>query len=364
MFIKSINLQNFRSFSKREFKFSKATTLIFGPNASGKTNLLEAIYLLAAGKSFRADLESEMISYGQELSRIKGQIIKGGEEEVGLEIILTTGTVQNEKVAHKKWLINGVSKRQADFVGNLRVVYFGPEDLELVTDSPSMRRKFLDLVLIQVDREYGRAALSYEKGLRARNKVLDAIRETGAPRTQLFFWDQLLIKNGDLITKRREELIGFINNLQLSAFSKQLGVFHLEYDKSVISPQRLEQYKEEEVLAGATLVGPHRDDFRFEIRSASRRTKLEIRRNLSAYGSRGEQRLAILWLKICELAFVKEKSGELPVLLLDDIFSELDKNHRKIVWEVVGDQQTVITTADIAQIEKKRLEKVEIIELG
>lgn len=345
--------------------------MIFGPNAVGKTNLFEAIYLLATGKSFRADLESEMISYGQELARVKGQVIK--KEKVDLEIVLTTGMVQNEEVAKKKCLINGVPKRQTDFIGNLRVVYFGPEDLELVTNSPSIRRKFLDLVLTQIDREYLRASLSYEKGLRARNKVLEAIRETGAPRTQLFFWDQLLIRNGEQITQKREEFIESINNFRPQTFPtssrpkrsfERVSNFQLkvEYDKSVISPARLEQYKEEEVVAGATLVGPHRDDFKVTIDDSTSKT-LGQRRDLSVFGSRGEQRLAILWLKLCERAFVKEKTGELPILLLDDIFSELDKGHRQMVWGVVGDQQTIITTTDIGQIEPEWRGKVEMIKL-
>lgn len=330
--------------------------MIVGPNAVGKTNLLEAIYLLTTGKSFRADLESEMINYGQELARVGGQVIKKDKEKVDLEIVLTTGTVQNEKVARKKCLVNGVAKRQTEFIGNLKAVYFGPEDLELVTDSPSVRRKFLDLVLTQIDREYVRAALSYEKGLRARNKVLEAIRETGAPRTQLFFWDQLLIRNGELMTKKREEFIDFVNNLPSPIGNLR---FNLEYDKSIISPARLEQYKEEELMAGATLVGPHRDNFKFQISNI----KYQISRDLSAYGSRGEQRLAILWLRLCELAFIKEKSGELPILLLDDIFSELDKDYREMVWGVVGNQQTIITTADVAQVEKEKFKRSEIIEL-
>jgi len=329
---------------------------------------------LATAKSFRADLESEMIGYGKEIARATGEIEgHGGKEK--LEIILTTGMLQNEKVARKKCLVNGVAKRQMDFIGQLRAVYFGPEDLELVTDSPSTRRKYLDMVLTQVDREYTRALLSYEKGLRARNKVLEAIRETGAPRSQLYFWDQLLIKNGELMTKKREEFIEFINKYQsfgglpstpstsLRTSSLRTGSFQyrLEYDKSVISTQRLEQYKEEEVAAGATLVGPHRDDWKILMGDLS--GKEDIGKDISAYGSRGEQRLAILWLKLCELAFIKETTDELPVLLLDDIFSELDKEHRETVWDLVGNQQTIITTADIEQIDKENRLKTELIEL-
>lgn len=366
MILKHLQLQNFRSYSKKEFNFSDKTTLVVGSNASGKTNLLEAIYLLATAKSFRADLESEMISYGSQLSAVNCWL----SDDERLEIVLTSGEVIGRKVAKKLCKVNGVNKRQADFMGNLRAVYFGPEDLELVTDSPSTRRKYLEMVLSQTDREYARASLSYEKGLRSRNKVLEAIREVGVPRNQLYFWDQLLIKNGELITRKREEFINAVNNyhlvpfgefLQKTAANSELGNFQMEYDKSVISAQRLEQYKEEEVAAGATLVGPHRDDWKILMGDLT--GKEDVGKDISAFGSRGEQRLAILWLKLCELAFIKEKSGELPVLLLDDIFSELDKEHRETVWSLVGNQQTIITTADIEQIEPKWRKKTEIIEL-
>jgi len=378
MILKSLGLQNFRNYSQKEFIFSPGTTLVVGPNASGKTNLLEAIFLLATGKSFRAELESEMIGYNRQMSNVKCQMSNGDV----LELILTRGEINGEKTAKKICKINGVNKRLGDFVGNLRVVYFGPEDLELVTNSPAIRRRYLDMVLSQVDREYARASLSYEKGLRARNKVLEAIRETGAPRTQLYFWDQLLIKNGELITKKREELIEFFNKYQYpistNKYQCQINTnaqFCLEYDKSVISPGRLEQYKEEEVAAGTTLVGPHRDDIKFKIKNTSDGGRLERSgsddssevnrfRDLSAYGSRGEQRLAILWLKLGELAFVKEKTGELPVLLLDDIFSELDSQRRKVVWSLVGNQQTIITTTDLHLVEPESKEKMNIINLG
>lgn len=347
MQLKQIFLQNFRNYSQKEFSLLAGTTLIVGQNASGKTNLLEAIYLLATGKSFRAGLESEMIGYGAEISRVKGEI--KSEEKNNLEIILTRGEVAGERVARKKYLVNGVTKRQMDFVGCLRAVYFRPEDLELVTDSPSLRRKYLDSVLSQADREYLRSLLSYEKGLRQRNKLLERIRDEGAPRSQLLFWDQLLIRNGEYLTRKREEFINFVNNYQLSILNYQL-----EYDRSIISPARLEEYANEEVAAAATLVGPHRDDFAFKLKD----------RDLHAFGSRGEQRLAILWLKLAELEFMAQAIAGRPILLLDDIFSELDKGHRNLVLEVIPHQQTIITTTDIHQVDPEFRKKLEVVNLG
>lgn len=347
MVLKRLRLNNFRNYSEKEFAFSDATTLIVGPNTSGKTNLLEAVYLLATGKSFRADLEQEMIDWESSLSRVKGRVTKD-QETIDLEIILTRGEIEGERVAKKKCLLNGVGKRMMDFVGNLRAVYFGPEDLDLITDSPSLRRKYLDLVLSQVDREYGRSSLSYEKGLRQRNKLLERIREEGVSRSQLLFWNQLLIRNGQIVTQKRQEFIEFMSSRSLVDFN-----FRLIYDKSIISPARLSEYAEEEVAAGATLVGPHRDDFSFQ----------DEKRDLSVYGSRGEQRLAILWLKLGELEFIAQKTDGRPLLLLDDIFSELDQEHRHLVFSVIPEQQTIITTTDLHLIEKDFLKKINVVEL-
>ena len=354
MVLKKLLLQNFRNYSKKEFEFSSGTNIIVGPNSIGKTNISEAIYLLASGKSVRTKgTESEAIKYGNEMSNIKCQMTNG----VTLEILLTTGEVAGEKAGKKKYLVNGVSKRQIDFLGNLRAVYFGPEDLQLLTDSPSLRRKYLDMVLFQVDREYARASLSYEKGVRSRNKILEGMREFGiTDRKRLYFWDQLLIKNGNIITSSRGKFIDFLN---ARPKFKSIGEFQIEYDRSTISQERLGQYQEEEIRAGATLVGPHRDNFKFQISNF----KLDEKRDLSVYGSRGEQRLAILWLKLGEMNYIREKTASLPILLLDDIFSELDVEHRKLVFGVVKEQQTIITTADLGMVEKDWLKGVKIIDL-
>lgn len=375
---------------------------------------------MATGKSFRAEVEREMIGYGEEIARVKGQVFQKTQntKKIGisenqkirefrrsencdvsdisdlsgfssfptvqpfefseLEIILTTGQVGEQPTPHKKYLVNGVAKRMIDFVGNLRAVLFWPEDLELVTNSPSLRRRYLDLVLTQVDREYRRSLLSYEKGLRQRNRLLERIRDEHLSRSQLLFWDQLLIKNGALLTDKRREFIEFANNFQ-NTFNFQ---FTLEYDKSVISESRLREHAEEEVAAGATLVGPHRDEIKFQILPPSTHPVYDslTRRDLSIYGSRGEQRLAILWLKLCELEYITQKtrdpstspvpygnrasSGQgRPLLLLDDIFSEFDHEHRKLVLEVIPSQQTIITTTDLHLVDQAYLKEVRTIEL-
>ena len=332
MILSSLALGQFRSYAKRSFTFSPDITLISGPNAAGKTNILEAIYLLATGKSFRADADREGIRWGTEMSNVKCQM-SNGEDMTQLELFITIGEVGGKKVPLKKYLVNGVARRQIDFIGNLRAVLFWPEHLELVTDSPSLRRRYLDSVLVQVDREYRRNIVSYERGLRQRNRLLDLINEGKASRSQLLFWNQLLIKAGAYITDARGAFIDFVNTYHISYIA-----YRITYDKSVISEARLEQYKDQEVAAKATLVGPHRDDMEFFIGDKS----------LSTYGSRGEQRLAILWLKLAEVSFIQQNSGDRPILLLDDIFSELDEPHKELVMDVIDKQQTIITSADPA----------------
>lgn len=363
MIITKLTLQNFRSFHERDISFSPKTTVFLGPNASGKTTVLEALFLLATGKSFRAERDLELISFSQALARVEGEIkiTQLTNEQLDLEIVLTTGEVIGIQTPAKKYSVNGLGKRMLDFVGKLKVVLFWPEDLELVTDSPSLRRRYLDFVLMQTDREYRRSLISYEKGLRQRNKILEAVRDSGAHRHQLLFWDQLLINNGEYITRRREEYINYLNNSHPPAggLNSQINNYHLEYDRSVISRLRLDQYSEEEVAAGATLVGPHRDDFSFSLTS----TPGVEARDLSHYGSRGEQRLAILWLKLGELSYIENQSGEKPVLLLDDILSELDHEHRSVIFDLIGSQQTIMTMTDQHFLEEKILKDCRIIEI-
>jgi len=362
LMIQKIKLTNFRNFREKLFSFSPKTTVIIGDNATGKTNILESLFLISTGKSFHAHLEEEMIKNSEDIARVKGRVTS--DESMNLEVILTRGRIEVgddkfEKTPRKKLLVNGVSRRLIDFAGNFKVALFGPWDMDLVTGSPSGRRGFLDTVLSGVDWEYRRAILSYEKGLRQRNRLLWQIREypsAGSGRMRLIFWNQLLIKNGDYISQKRQELIDFFNNNEPMTMHAKVGMnYKLSYDKSVISEARLEQYRDEEVAAATTLVGPHRDDFVFLI-GESRKT-----RDLSRFGSRGEQRMAILWLKLCELAFVEAKTSEKPTLLLDDIFSELDHDHRAIVMEIVNNQQTLITTADPHFVENFKVsEKIKL----
>jgi len=364
MYLKSLSLQNFRNYENSEFNFSKDTTFIVGPNTAGKTNIIEAIYLLSNGKSFRGEKDAQMVRFGEELGRIKANLgnlpagplrrIEASRQET-MEVVLTTGEVGSKKTPFKKFLINGVSKRRLDFVGNFYTVLFSPLDLEIIIGSPSLRRNLMDTVLEQADLDYRIAISEYEKGLRQRNSLLDLTRKTGERDLKQFdYWDNVLIKNGQVITAKREAFIAFVNSER-----KEIFDFAVVYDRSTISYERLLQYQQEELYAGVTLVGPHRDDINFQMYDNERQTT----HNIKLFGSRGQQRLTILQLKLLELSFVEKGKKERPTLLLDDIFSELDESHIKHVIDMVSKQQTIITTTHKEFIPSKIIKEAEVIDL-
>lgn len=346
--LKSIFLQNFRSYEKKEFNFQGQTTIVIGPNTSGKTNLIESIYLLSTGKSFRTEKDVQMIKFEEGFARIKAKI-----DDLELEVVLTNGLFNGQKSQYKKFLVNGVSRRRIDFTGNFPAVLFSPQDLEIIVDSPSLRRSFLDEVLEQVDKSYRLDLISFTKALRQRNALLEIARETGArSERQLEYWDKLIIEHGQNITKKRQEFIDFVN-----ASEKNIFDFYINYDKSIISKDRLLQYEQEEIAAGVTLVGPHRDDFSVLMFNKADDSTHDVK----FFGSRGQQRLVTLQLKELELSFIEKSLGKRPLFLLDDIFSELDEGHIELVFEMVNLQQTIITTTHQEFIPKSFLKKTQVI---
>lgn len=346
--LKSVFLQNFRSYESEEFSFEN-TTLIVGPNTCGKTNLIEAIYLLSSGKSFRTEKDMQMIRFGKEIGRVKGVI-----DDTELEVVVTNGLI-NGKSQYKKFLVNGVAKRRVDFASNFSAVLFSPQDLDIIVASPTLRRNFLDEVLEQVDRGYRIATIAYTKAIRQRNALLELLREgrkaLPAGRQEFEYWNNLVIENGQIITAKREEFIKFVNSL-----NKDIFEFIINYDKSVISKERLLQYENEELASGVTLVGPHRDDF-----SVFMFDNKKTAHDVKYFGSRGQQRLTILQLKILELLYIEKILGKRPILILDDIFSELDEKHINLIFEQIGKQQVIITTTHEEFVSQKLLNKMKVI---
>jgi DNA replication and repair protein RecF len=348
MSLVSLKLKHFRNHKNASFTFP-ITTVIIGKNTVGKTSILEAIQFLSNGKSFKAEHDVDAITDGHDFARIEAKVAED-EEKTNLVVILA----KTENRISKKFLVNNVARRQADFTSHFLSVLFTPEDLEIITDSPSMRRNYINTVLSQSDKKYRVTLGIYEKALRQRNKMLWLLREGKKYYSQgdFEYWDNILIQNGGFLTQNREQFVEYVNMQE-----KEVFPFDLFYDKSTITRERLEKYFDAERASATTLVGPNRDDFFFRFKSTEK--------PIAEFGSRGEQRLTIFQMKILETFYIREKTGATPTLLLDDIFSELDNTNIHRVLDLLPNQQTILTTTHKEFVPEKILEKenVEIIEL-
>lgn len=341
MVLNSIFLQNFRSYIKASFSFDSKLTVIVGPNASGKTNLVEAISFLSTGKSFRTSKEKQVIGFGKTVARVTGEVsevsIEGvsnvSENETKLEVVVSDISGQ---MFQKKYLINGVPKRRSNFSGMLPTVLFTPLDLVIVSGQPGDKRRFIDDVLEQTDPQYASALTTYSKALRQRNALLEFVQKSGRRDEERFaYWDNLLITNGNVLTEKREAFIAYLNQRE-----KKLFPFVLVYDKSLMSSERLLQYKDAELGAGMTLVGPQRDDIIIQSWHPVSKELEDVR----YFCSRGQQRLVTFELKKAQITYLEEQLQVKPILVLDDIFSELDNEHIGLVLSLIHDSQTIITT--------------------
>ncbi|MEI6690415.1 MAG: DNA replication and repair protein RecF [bacterium] len=325
-----LELLDFRSYGQVRFDFGNLTVLL-GPNGIGKTNIIEAIGLLSTGMSQRAGKIEEMIAWEKEIATVSGIVDKGEAGYVSLVVVLTKGVVLGHKTPKRRYLVDGNARPRNKLVGNLPSITFRPEDMRLIEGSPSRRRQYLDETLSSMSPEYARSLSIYEASLRQRNRLLDALREGIATRAQFAYWDQSILKHGEVISRMRRLLIEHLNSLEMT-----FGKYEIVYDDSPISVARLKQYEHEEVAVGYTLVGPHKDDFQI----------FSLKKNLMIYGSRGEQRLGVLFLKMGALSYIERITGDNPLILLDDIFSELDQQHREEILALIQDHQCVITTAE------------------
>ena len=356
MRLERLTLVNFRSYKNQVFHFGQ-TSVIVAPNGGGKSNILEAISFLSSGKSERAAEISEMITFDSELASVTG-VVEHNDERSELAIVLTRGMYMGKMTPKRRYLVDGVARTRGMISNKLLTVLFRPEDMRLIEGSPVRRRGYLDSILCMVHPEYERALSVYEASLRRRNRLLDSIREGQAGREQLTYWDQSIIKNGNILSDFRRELL-----LYLSQIKTSFGQYNLEYTASTISPARLAQHAQAEIAVGYTLVGPHKDDFKIMVYSTWHMAHGGDR-DLMKYGSRGEQRLAVLFLKLGNLQYIEEKLGVKPILLLDDIFSELDEGHRKEVAGMMEGRQAIVTSAEPAvALAMAGLGRVDIIRL-
>jgi len=259
MIVKKLFLQDFRSYTNEQVHFVPGVNVFVGDNTQGKTNLLEALFVLATGTSFRADLDRDMIHFHKEFARLTG-VIEEKDGEKKIEVMITGGSIQETRTPYKRYLVNGVGKRAVDSIGVFQAILFSPEDLDLVTSSPSVRRKHLDFFLTQVSREYRRALREYTKTVSQRNKLLEAISVGLANERELGFWDEALLEHGTVMQQKREAFFAFME--------EKKNEYTFVYLKSMLNHESLRNYRKKEIASHSTLLGPHRDDFSFS-RSSS-----------------------------------------------------------------------------------------------
>ncbi len=353
--LKHLALTNFRNYDQFALDFSK-TTILIGPNGIGKTNIIEAIYLISTARSWRTLKDNETVKWESEVARIVAS--SSGDENLKIELVIQKSPT-SEHPQIKLVKINDVKKKLTDILGKLPTVLFSPEEIHLIDGAPTLRRRFLDILLCQIDKKYTLALLELAKIIRGRNRLLYFIKIGRSKADELAFWDEKLVVLGSFIIRKRQKVIEALNQDLTGIYQNIAGdkeSLALKY-KATVNPENfaevLASQRGREIEYTATLFGPHRDDLIFLLEN----------RDISTFGSRGEFRSAVLALKVGELEYLAKEKEERPLLLLDDIFSELDKNRRLHLAKIVGRQQTIITTTDLDHIDKDLREKAKIVEL-
>lgn len=352
MYIDRLQLLGFRNYNQLDITFSKGMNLIYGENAQGKTNILEAIYLCGTGKSHRTSNDKELIGLDEEESNVIINIKKNiSDYEIRFHL---------KKREKKKIFINGLPiSRIGELLGHVHVVIFSPEDLGLIKKGPQDRRRFMDIELCQLHPRYFYDLTQYNKVLKQRNELLKEIKYNPSLRDTLFAWDDQLVQLGSRIIEKRNIFIDKLKEITKSIhFSITDGKeeFVVAYEPDVMIDQyynRLQQAIDKDIKRGYTSVGPHRDDLSLMIGELDLRT----------YGSQGQQRSGALSLKLAELEFVKQEIGEYPILLLDDVMSELDQNRQNDLLKHVNGVQTIVTGTSIDTFYLKPLHEVKLFKV-
>ncbi len=353
LFLRSIRLQGFRSFAaKTDFSFHPKLTLIIGPNSVGKTNLLEAVYCLSYGQGFREHKTRELINKDQTEALLEAEL-----QNQSLREHLKLRLKQQSETVIKSTTFNHIRKNLHDFLyRTMRVVLFQPEDLLLITHTPDLRRKYFDRLLCRWNLGYLQARRNYYQGLYKRNKLLENNRNLAQSEliSLIGFWDDYLKKQAKLLQEYRLRVVeNFNKHPSLNGLN-----FRIEYQPNYFLGFNNEEQLEQELRIRRTLTGPQLDEYIFY--------KLDQQpKSLLQFGSRSEQRLCVLWLRINELRFLSEQGKCSPLLLMDDIFSELDLENSRRIMKVAKDYQTIITTAhqDILPLLKNFTKELKIITL-
>ena len=350
----TLRLTDLRSYSALDIGFGPGPHLVWGPNAAGKTSLLEAMVVLARGASHRTTTDAELVRWGADVARIEGHT---GADQIEVALV-RPGSAAAATGARKRIRVNGVARRAAALAERLRVVLFAPEDMLLVAGSPSLRRATIDQLASTLLHGYSADLATYGRALQQRNGLLRAIRDEAASREELRYWDQPFLDAGGAIVAARHELLERLGrplgaaHREIAPEEGEAGELGLTYVTNAPTAagegprealaRRLEETAEKELWNGTTLIGPHRDDVAFVMAG----------RDLSAFASRGQQRTAILALKLAELDLVTEHDGRPPLLLLDDVFSELDPARRgHLVRRIAELPQAFVTTTTLDDLD-------------
>lgn len=352
MIIKSIELKNFRNYEDLNISFDEGTNILYGDNAQGKTNILEAAYMSGTTKSHKGSRDKEMIRFGEDESHLRTIVLRQGREyQIDMHL---------KKNRSKGIAINKVPiKKAGELFGILNIVFFSPEDLNIIKNGPSERRRFLDSELCQLDKIYLSDLTNYNKILVQRNKLLKDLIFRPDLKDTLPIWDMQLVETGKKIIHRRkqfvEELSEMVHDIHYR-ISGEKEELYLRYEPNIddiFFEDELNRAKIKDMKLCQTSVGPHRDDLLFSIGD------VDIRK----FGSQGQQRTSALSLKLSEIELVKKSIQDTPVLLLDDVLSELDSNRQNYLLNNISDTQTIITCTGLDEFVRNRFQINRVFEV-
>ena len=345
MYIQSLELKNYRNYDRLIIEFSSGTNILYGDNAQGKTNILEAVYLGATTKSHRGSKDKEIIRFGENESHIRIHLMK---QDIGHQIDMHLKKSRTKGAAIDRIPI----KRSSDLLGCVPVIFFSPEDLSIIKNGPSERRKFLDIELSQLEKMYLHQLSSYNRVMAQRNNLLKQLVYQRELLDTLDSWDLQLVKYGSEVIRYRRKFIEDLNEIIREIHKNLTGKKEkivLKYDYSVNYDEFLtvlQRKREIDLKYASTGAGPHRDDIEFLVNG------IDIRR----FGSQGQQRTAALSLKLAQIELVKRQTGETPILLLDDVLSELDSSRKNYLLDSIKDIQTLITCTGLEEFINSHLQ--------
>ena len=345
MYIKNIKLNNFRNYNKQEISFGKNINIFFGQNAQGKTNIVESIFMCSLGKSFRTNKEKELIKFNENNTNIEINYQKKDREG---KIIYKIGD-------KKEIFINGIKlKKMSGILGNLNIVLFSPEDINIIKEGPSQRRKLINMLICQIRPKYVHNYNMYFNVLEQRNNYLKKIENNIYDENLLDIYDEKLAEYGLIINRYRNEFIEKIKdkiNIIHKNITEEKEEIKIKYisdcEKKEEFIKKIKENRKKDIEKGYTTCGIQRDDIYFFING----------KKVDVYGSQGQQRTTILSLKLCELEIIKDEIDEEPILLLDDFMSELDENRKNNFLNNMKDMQIIITCTE--QIKNKNLKTKE-----